>query len=1010
MDRHKDEPDVADWDEANTLDSVWLELSDSSHGRGLDEEQHAAVQHRGANLRIIAGPGSGKTRTLTHRAISLLKEIPPESLMVVTFTKKAAQEISERIRENVSRHLNNALKQSWIGTIHSACWRILHENGHLIGLQPGWSILNRFDSERVMKRSAIPFRLSNKAEDICRLYSYARNSLTNWRKLLGSQRFPDLKNERGIEDTIRSYERRCRRSNRVDFDDLQVLALKILHNYPDVREAYRKRFRAILVDEYQDTNTIQAQLLRLLATSSNITVVGDDAQSIYSFRAATVENILNFPRTFTAETIELRTNYRSSPQIVSFASESIKHNPRQVPKHLRSAKGNGPLPQVYDGETRAEEAQFVIDKIGGLYRSGVNLDEIAVLFRATRLSAQLITKLKNTGIPYVLVGGEDFFDLEHIKSVLDVVRLLVNPEDTIALSGLRDLIGFSSPSTLEYIEQLAEKTSASMREATQRSVITASPREKKDYRELLEFYEMLDKFQTIAADVQRITSVVVEIIKYLTPYVRKMPGITWDDVIEDWKVLVDVAGEFTSLSDFVNTLALEQFVSEHEQIETKSLTLSTIHSAKGREWDAVFVIGLVEFWFPLNYAIQQSGTDEEERRLFYVAVTRARKYLYITHYKFSTDQYGRNHTQEASRFIQELPKTVYEKAPDRSRTITDWEEFKGTIENEDDLIALPSEPDIILPSSITEALSSPTLSTRLGAIGDLAQLVQSDRWALATAALTELKRLSEKDDDPAVRGAAAGALNEKPTSNPDVLTITSPIHLELVCVPAGEFLMGSDPEKDGFANRMEWPQHKFTLPDFYIGKYPVTIAQYTAFARATGQRWSPSEFSSIRRDYPAVNVSWYSALAFCEWLAQVSGKNVQLPSEAQWEKAARSTDGQIYPWGNETPTAEICNFDSNVGSTTPVGRYSPVGDSPYGCADMAGNIWEWTRSLYESYPYDSGDGREDLEASGSRVLRGGAFHKPKYGVRCAYRGYGRNPHARDYNCGFRVVVSPFSRT
>ena len=673
---YEDEIDAADYYETEGLiDSAQFELPASSRSRDLDEDQHTAVQHRGANLRIIAGPGSGKTQTLTRRAVSLLNEIPPESLMVVTFTKKAAQEISGRIRENVSPRLNKALKQAWIGTIHSACWRILQENGHLIGLQPEWSVLDRFDSERVMKRSARPFRLSGKAEDICHLYSYARNSVTDWSDLLGSQRFPNLKNGRGIGNTIRSYERRCRRSNRVDFDDLQVLALKVLQKFPNVCEAYRKRFRAILVDEYQDTNMIQARLLRLLTTHDNITVVGDDAQAIYGFRAATVENILRFPQVFSAETITLRTNYRSTPQIVSLSSESIKHNPRQVPKQLRSANGNGPLPQVYGGRTRAEEAQFVLDGIGDLRRSGMKLDEMAVLFRATRLSAQLVAELKRAGIPYVLVGGEDFFSLEHVKAVLDVVRLLVNSEDTIALSGLQDLIHFSSPSALERVEQRAEKTEVSVWKVARQAARMASPWEQEEYNSLIEFYEVLESFKSTAMDSQPITNVVVEIIKHLAPYVRQKPGVAWEDVVEDWKVLVDVAKEFTSLSDFVNTLALEQFVSEQEQSETKPLTLSTIHSAKGCEWDAVFVIGLVEFWFPLNYAIQQSGTDEEERRLFYVAVTRARKYLYLTHYKRSTDQYGRSHSQTVSRFIRELPETVYERAKANERQMTDLGRF-----------------------------------------------------------------------------------------------------------------------------------------------------------------------------------------------------------------------------------------------------------------------------------------------------------------------------------------------
>lgn len=653
---YEDEIDAADYYESIGLaDSKQKDPAVAADAKHLDDDQRAAVDHRGTNLRIIAGPGSGKTRTLTHRAVALLNEIPPESLMLVTFTKKAAQEIVERMHQSALACSRKALKQAWIGTIHSACWRILHENGHLVGLRPGWSVLDRFDSEQVMRRCARPFGVASQADDVFRLYSYARNSMTDWRDLLGSQRFPKLNNRRGIREAIQSYDRRCRRSNRVDFDDLQVLALRVLQEFPDVRDGYRQRFGAILVDEYQDTSIVQAQLLRLLATSTNTTVVGDDAQAIYGFRAATVENILGFPEEFGATTIKLRTNYRSTSQIVVLASESIKHNQNQVPKQLRSATGSGPLPQVYGGRTRGDEAEFIINRIGELRSGGIQLDDIAVLFRATRLSAQLVAKLRSIQMPYVLVGGEDFFSLDHVKSVLDVVRLLVNPEDTIALSGLQELVGFSTPSALETLEQVAEQSGTSVRQTAQQVAESVPPSERPNYASLLQFYNTI---QDLAATRETVPRTVSNIIGYLTPHLRRKPGIEWKEAVEDLDVLVDVATQFTSLTDFVNTLALEQFVSEQKLSATKPLTLSTIHSAKGREWEAVFVIGLVEFWFPLNYAIQQTGTDEEERRLFYVAVTRARKHLYLTHYKRSVDQYGRTHTQDASRFIRELPAAV----------------------------------------------------------------------------------------------------------------------------------------------------------------------------------------------------------------------------------------------------------------------------------------------------------------------------------------------------------------
>jgi formylglycine-generating enzyme required for sulfatase activity len=243
------------------------------------------------------------------------------------------------------------------------------------------------------------------------------------------------------------------------------------------------------------------------------------------------------------------------------------------------------------------------------------------------------------------------------------------------------------------------------------------------------------------------------------------------------------------------------------------------------------------------------------------------------------------------------------------------------------------------------------------------------------------------------------------------ITISTPIDLELVRIPAGEFLMGSDPAKDKNAHINEQPQHTIDLPEFYIGKYPVTNAQYAAFVKSTDHRvpdhWKGGEIPSGKEDHPVVYASWYDVIAFCKWLSEETDKNFSLPSEAEWEKAARGVDGRIYPWGDKSPTADLCNFSENVGDTTPVGKYSPKGDSPYGCVDMAGNVWECTRSpYYKDYSYDPGDGREDLEADGSRVLRGGSFGSPVDAVRCASRLW--YPPLRYRSYGFRLVASPFT--
>jgi len=299
-----------------------------------------------------------------------------------------------------------------------------------------------------------------------------------------------------------------------------------------------------------------------------------------------------------------------------------------------------------------------------------------------------------------------------------------------------------------------------------------------------------------------------------------------------------------------------------------------------------------------------------------------------------------------------------------------------------------------LPPELQRAIESPFAGLREGVVSELERLLHGGDKGLALAAHEALARLVD-DDSRRVSAAAASVLGtfpkaavvqpsaaptppvkvRMPAPRPDVLTITSPIHLELVLVPAGEFLMGSDPAKDKDAQGDEQPQHRVYVSEFYIARCPVTNVQYAAFVKATKHKapghWENGRVPSSKENGPVVYVTWHDAVAFCEWLSRETDRNFRLPAEAEWEKAARGTDGRIYPWGNEQPTAELCNFTNNVRGTTPVGRYSPRGDSPYGCADMAGNVWEWTQSLYKGYPYDPGDGRENLEAGGAPgVARG----------------------------------------
>ena len=287
---------------------------------------------------------------------------------------------------------------------------------------------------------------------------------------------------------------------------------------------------------------------------------------------------------------------------------------------------------------------------------------------------------------------------------------------------------------------------------------------------------------------------------------------------------------------------------------------------------------------------------------------------------------------------------------------------------------------------------------------------QAEAEAVAVEKAIEVEKAARLD---AERRVQAVQKVRPATAALEVLQLAPGVSLQFARVPAGEFLMGSDPKKDNQARAEEQPQHKVSLPEYLIGKTPVTNGQYAAFAQATGYgkpaHWANGEIPKDKREHPVVNVSWKDAAAFCAWLSKVSGRQVGLPSEAEWEKAARGADGRIYPWGSQAPDAQRCNFNNNVMDTTPASKYSPQGDSPYGCADMAGNVWEWTRTIWDDkfkYPYKIDDGREDLrQENADRTLRGGAFNDSGVGARCAYRSWDV-PVNRNNFLGFRVVVSP----
>jgi len=623
----------------------------------LDTDQQRAVSHRGTNLLILAGAGSGKTLTLTRRAAAFLEEHRAENLLLMTFTKKAADEIRKRLKDEVPPGLAAELKDAWIGTFHSVCFRLLKEYGDRLGLEPGWSVVVSVDADRVLKESARRSSLTDdQVWDLIRLYSYARNSMTPWQSHLGAPRFAALtmRDELAVSKVLSRYRDRCRQSGRVDFDDLQVLTLELLEGHPSVRSELHARFRVVLVDEYQDTSTIQAHLLRMLvAPTTLITAVGDEAQGIYGFRGATLDNIRQFQRTFSAEQAVVRSNYRSTPEILGVAKAAIAGSGLSLTIDTVSRCPGHLKPLFASCENPVSEAAYVVRRIQQCHRDGVPLDRIAVLYRAKALAGPLEAELRRQGVAYRVFGGPEFFTQAHIRVVLDCCRLVMNPEDSIALSGIQDTLRISAGPLDEIAEQAVVKQ-LSLWELFAPDPAKASPSGR-----LRVLGDDLSRVRQAWSGGAAVIETVQGLISLAEDRLRMLPDMDAAEVREDFDVLLDIAGSYQTLEDFANAVVVDDWDSDTN--EGPSVTLSTIHSAKGLEWDVVFLIGLVDWWFPSQKTIQQTGSDEEERRLFYVAVTRARRSLCMTSYRSNIDRSGTARQQTPSRFVTELPSHLIQK-------------------------------------------------------------------------------------------------------------------------------------------------------------------------------------------------------------------------------------------------------------------------------------------------------------------------------------------------------------
>lgn len=608
----------------------------------------------------LAGPGSGKTRALVYRAAHLIKSgVQPEQLLLLTFTNKAAGEMKDRLEELLG-YLPYYL---WAGTFHSIGARILRKHAGLLGRTANFSIFDEDDTRVTLKQILTSLSIGDEDRKLImqrgflgRIISQARNSGLSIKEVMEEDYPYRLEYLDVIKSSAELYEQKKIESNVFDFDDLLLCWLDLFETHPQVAEQYRRRFRHVLVDEFQDTNVIQARLIDLFAGAASICVVGDDAQSIYAFRYADIGNILSFPDKYSlCQVVRMEQNYRSTPEIVELANYSIRFNRQQLQKKLFSKNPPGAKPAVVKVYDAGQEASFVLQNIWELQNNGVTLDDIAVLYRSSYLTPELEFALARKGISYRTYGGVKFFQKAHIKDLLAYLKVVYNPSDENSWRRISTLQQGLGPASFDKLWVKLKGHPDPLIAVLEGKEV---PERGKTGWEL--FVRTLDAvYKNRSEPVPDLIALIVDenydnILRqnYPDQYEERMRGI---------ERLMIYAERFDSLNTFLESLALEESVfadaSAGPNQSDGQLTLSTIHSAKGKEWDAVFIIGMNQGHFPSQRA--ESSSLDEERRLFYVAATRARRYLYLVTYREDYRNYGAV-SEGPSLFLRELPVECYQ--------------------------------------------------------------------------------------------------------------------------------------------------------------------------------------------------------------------------------------------------------------------------------------------------------------------------------------------------------------
>ncbi len=647
----------------------------------LNDKQQEAVEYMAGPLLILAGAGSGKTRVLTYKIAYLLEKeiVKPWQILAITFTNKAAKEMKERVEALVGQVSNDM----WLGTFHSVCVRILKREIELLGYTRDFNIFDEIDKEKVIKEVMKKLNIDEKVYPVGLIKSEISKAKEAMKDEVAYQKdaMGDFRKEE-IAKVYNMYQETLKKNNSIDFDDIIMLTVRLFLENPDRLLYYQNKFNYILVDEYQDTNRSQFLLISMLSSATgNICVVGDESQSIYGFRGADISNILNFEQEFpNAKIVKLEENYRSTKNILNAANEVIKNNKSKIDKQLWTQNEEGDKIEYKTLNNEYEEVEYVVDEIDDICRKEhESYSNFAVLFRTNAQARVLEEVFMKSGTPYKLIGGIKFYARKEIKDIISYLKLIQNINDNIALKRIinepKRGIGNTA---LDKLDALSSESGMSIFEFIQDSNNLISFRSAGN---IMEFRDMINDLIK-EKDKIKVSELIKKTLKdsgyedMLNSEGTKETEIRFDNLMEFIGVAIEFENENAenSLGDFLDSIALVSDVDNLDE-STDAVTLMTMHSAKGLEFDNVFLVGMEEGLFPSKRSIEEDIQTEEERRLCYVAITRAKKHLFITNTKKRT-LYGSTTYSTPSRFIDEIPENLL------SETSIENKENKGIRNNQ----------------------------------------------------------------------------------------------------------------------------------------------------------------------------------------------------------------------------------------------------------------------------------------------------------------------------------------